>query len=54
MGRHTGLGKLPGGHHAVKMHARRGQVLKNEREWRNMPGSWYGPKLSNVDPQPER
>ena len=29
-----------------------GQVLENEGEWRSIPEGWYGPKLSNVDPQP--
>jgi hypothetical protein len=31
-----------------------GQVLENEGGWRSMPGCWYGPKLSNVDPQSRR
>jgi len=31
-----------------------GHVLENERGWRNIPGSWYGAKVSNVDLQPGR
>jgi len=31
-----------------------GQVLENEREWRGMPGSWCGAKLSMVDLRPAR
>jgi len=31
-----------------------GQVLENEGGWHSMPGCWYGPKLSNVDPQSGR
>lgn len=30
------------------------QVFEIEREWRNMPGCWYGQQLSNVDPQLSR